>query len=714
MNRLLPRSTSVLAAFALVALSAGVARAATTGNIEGRVTDEATKKPLGGVTIIVSGPQGEQTEFSDSSGHYLITDLEPGEYVVRFFFANVKVERPGVLISADKTISISAAIPTAKAQVQEIRVTERAPTVDVATTQVQTQVSDELAKSTPVGRSYTSVLALAPAFLGGPVGTAGKERAELFRYGLPRLPGDAAMGALLTIPVYVAGSAHGLSAGGQMGLGITLLNLASAVFSPVGILLLPASAARMASGDHAGLIAQVDRTVRFSLLAAFAMLLGFEALAPWLLDWYLGPSGADYLPMARVLFLGAPAFAFFVALRSLLDAYYVVPRNGVNLLAALLVLLLGCAIHLAFGTPAWFLGVAVVVAMWYLAWLTFRDVRFVRSELKRRMERKGNAMRLVMVIAGQPDGNEFPFARRQARMLGERFGVEVERFFLRDRMSPLRLLRARRELKRTLRDFRPDLVMVHYGTVTGLFTVLSSSVPVVITFQGSDLNKTPSDGRVRDLLGRWFSQLAAFFAAGIICVSEGLRDRLWWRREKAHVLPMGADLSTFRPMDKQECRKSLGWSPHERVVLFNNNNPGVKRMDIAQAVVERVRAQVPEARLEALQGAIPPDRMPVLMNAADVLLLCSDQEGSPMMVKEAMACGLPVVTSDVGDVRARLKDVEPGAVVAQDPAALASAMLEVLRDPRRSNGRELAAGNGADAETLDARTFALLRSLIDP
>ena len=126
---------------------------------------------------------------------------------------------------------------------------------------------------------------------------------------------------------------------------------------------------------------------------------------------------------------------------------YVVPRNGVNLLAALLVLLLGCAIHLAFGTPAWFLGVAVVVAMWYLAWLTFRDVRFVRSELKRRMERKGNAMRLVMVIAGQPDGNEFPFARRQARMLGERFGVEVERFFLRDRMSPLRLLRARRELK---------------------------------------------------------------------------------------------------------------------------------------------------------------------------------------------------------------------------------------------------------------------------
>ena len=101
--------------------------------------------------------------------------IEPGEYVVRFFFANVKVERPGVLISADKTISISAAIPTAKAQVQEIRVTERAPTVDVATTQVQTQVSDELAKNTPVGRSYTSVLSLAPGSATDAVGLPPKE-----------------------------------------------------------------------------------------------------------------------------------------------------------------------------------------------------------------------------------------------------------------------------------------------------------------------------------------------------------------------------------------------------------------------------------------------------------------------------------------------------------------------------------------------------------
>ncbi len=568
--------------------------------------------------------------------------------------------------------------------------------------------------ATALGWALGVVAVLLPAFFGGRVGTVAKERAELFRYGLPRVPGDAAMGALLTLPVFVAGYAHGLAAGGQMGLGITLLNLASAVFSPIGILLLPSSAARMASRDHAGLIAQVQRTVRYTVIAALAMLLGFELLAPWLLEVYLGPSGADYVTMGRVIFLGAPAFAFFVALRSLLDAYYVVPRNGVNLMSALLLLLVGCAAHLLFDAPPIFMGGVVVVAMWYLAWLTLRDVRFVRSELQRRVERSGNSMRLMMVIAGKPEGREFPFARRQATILRERFGAEVEIFFLQDRMSPLRLWKARRAFKQQLREFRPDLVLVHYGTVTALFTVLSSAVPVVITFHGSDLNPTPSDGRVRDLLGRLFSQLAAFFAAGIICVSEGLRDRLWWRREEVSVLPMGVDLRTFKPMDRQQCRAMMDWTTEERIVLFNNNNPGVKRLDIATAAMELVRATGINARLISLEGGIAPERMPVMMNAADALLLCSDREGSPTMVKEAMACGLPVVTSDVGDVKERLRGVMPGAVVEQTAEALARALCEVLTTPRRSNGPGSAVENGVDADTLDARTFAMLRSLIDP
>jgi hypothetical protein len=140
------------------------AHAAITGNVAGVVTDQATGKPLAGVTVTVSGPalQGEQTEFTDASGRYIVTELPPGEYVVRFYFANIKVERPGVFLNADKTLPVNASIPTQKASTQTYRIVEKAPSVDVANTQVQTQVTSELVRSTPFGRNYNAVLTLAP------------------------------------------------------------------------------------------------------------------------------------------------------------------------------------------------------------------------------------------------------------------------------------------------------------------------------------------------------------------------------------------------------------------------------------------------------------------------------------------------------------------------------------------------------------------------
>ena len=162
MDRLLKRAA---AALAIVALSASVARAADTGSIEGRVTDGANGKPLAGVTVVATGPQGDQTEFTDSNGRYLITDLAPGEYIVRFYFANVKVERPGIIVQADKSLSVGAAMPTGSVKEMKVVIKERAPTVDVATAQVQTQVTDELVKNAPVAagsRDYKSALTLAP------------------------------------------------------------------------------------------------------------------------------------------------------------------------------------------------------------------------------------------------------------------------------------------------------------------------------------------------------------------------------------------------------------------------------------------------------------------------------------------------------------------------------------------------------------------------
>ena len=148
-----------------LALAPKTANAAVTGSIEGTVTDQASGKRLAGVTVTVTSPalQGEQTEFTDADGHYIITELPPGEYMVRFYFSNINVERPGVFLQSDKTLSVNVAIPTQRAEVKTYRITEKAPTVDVGNTQQQTAVTSEFVRNTPVrGRTYDAILTLAP------------------------------------------------------------------------------------------------------------------------------------------------------------------------------------------------------------------------------------------------------------------------------------------------------------------------------------------------------------------------------------------------------------------------------------------------------------------------------------------------------------------------------------------------------------------------
>lgn len=389
--------------------------------------------------------------------------------------------------------------------------------------------------STGAAWALSALLSVLPGIFSDTEGGFRREGAELLRYGLPRVPGDVALGALLTVPGYVALRTHGLSISGEVGFGATLLNIAAAVFSPVALLLLPAASAQLAAGDHAGLAQRIRGMSRIIFLASVALMLGFEVLAELALDIYLGPTGEQYVPMARLVFLGALPFAYFNGMRSVLDAYFRTPRNGVNLTAAFLLLLAGSALHLLVPTPWYTMGLVLVAALLYLGWATWRDVRFVVSELDRLSAQAGHVLQVLVVIPDKEDGQVYADAKREAAELTA-LGARVTLFHLEDRSSAWRLFRARRKLRSVLKEKRPDVVHVHYGSVAGLFTVLSSAVPVVVTFVGDDLDRSTVPGIARPWLGKFFSQVAAFFAAGLICRDTYVRDRLWWRSSEAMVL----------------------------------------------------------------------------------------------------------------------------------------------------------------------------------
>ncbi len=149
-------------------LSTGAAQAQIQfGQIQGVATHRDTGRPLAGVTVVVTGPalQGDQTEITDRDGRYVITQLPPGDhYLVRFYFNDVIVERPGVRVSQNKTLTISQAMPTSKEHGRDkIVLHERAPNVDTANASTGVEINQELLQNTAVrGRTFESVISLAP------------------------------------------------------------------------------------------------------------------------------------------------------------------------------------------------------------------------------------------------------------------------------------------------------------------------------------------------------------------------------------------------------------------------------------------------------------------------------------------------------------------------------------------------------------------------
>ncbi|MGA2030813.1 MAG: glycosyltransferase, partial [Thermoguttaceae bacterium] len=292
----------------------------------------------------------------------------------------------------------------------------------------------------------------------------------------------------------------------------------------------------------------------------------------------------------------------------------------------------------------------------------------------------------VLWVSPKPDSEAaMIFIERQIESLLAA-GVVGETFHLQSRTSLGAMFRELRRMRAEIRKFQPNIVHAQYGSATAFLCVLASRRSLVVSFRGSDLNPSQDKSRVRCFASRLLSQFAALAAHRIICVSEQLVERLWWGKAKAQVIPSGIDTTTFCPRCRDAARATLDWDLKERIVLFNGSNRPLKRPDLARAAVTVASRRCGPVRLMELDGTQPPALIPLMMNAADCLILTSDQEGSPNVVKEAIASGLPVVSRDVGDVRQRLANVAPSKLTGDTAEELGEAIAEILTCGMRSNG----------------------------
>lgn len=196
-------------------------------------------------------------------------------------------------------------------------------------------------------------------------------------------------------------------------------------------------------------------------------------------------------------------------------------------------------------------------------------------------------------------------------------------------------LQAWRRMMRDIAEYQPDIIHAHYGLCC-MIANLQRKVPVVSTFHGSDINNPKI---------RWISKIAVRRSQINIFVSEKLRS-IAGNPQRSIVIPCGVDVKEFYPMDKELCRTKLGMDLQKIYILFSKEFADrVKNYPLAKAAVEGLNC---EAELLEFYG-YSREQVPLLYNAIDCGLLTSFTEGSPQFVKEAIACGCPVVSTDVGD-----------------------------------------------------------------
>lgn len=285
----------------------------------------------------------------------------------------------------------------------------------------------------------------------------------------------------------------------------------------------------------------------------------------------------------------------------------------------------------------------------------------------------------VLVVTNMYPRPEAPshgvFVGDQVKSL-RRLGVEVDVLFMNGRANKLNYLWAYPRLWNALRKKRYDVVHAHY-IFSGLVARAQWQAPVVLTHHGPEVFMTWERHVCRAATG-WFHR--------VIMVSQEMVDRLGYT--DATVIPCGVNLDRFAPMDRAEARRRTGLPLDKKLVLWAGEyfRPE-KRYEIVEEAMRMLTAEDPSVELVLLSGR-PHADVPVYMNAADVLLLTSDAEGSPMVVKEAMACNTAVVATDVGDVRDVITGTDGCYITSQDPRDVVQKLKLALAHNGRTNGRE--------------------------
>ena len=313
----------------------------------------------------------------------------------------------------------------------------------------------------------------------------------------------------------------------------------------------------------------------------------------------------------------------------------------------------------------------------------------------------------VLIVASYNHGRIAPFVTEQAEAIKQQ-GCEVLYFRITGHGAS-GYLRNIRSLRKTIRDVQPDLIHAHYGLSALLANIATRTIPVVSTYHGSDINN-PKAFR----FSKWAIRLSEW---NIFVSRQTMAIAHCKEGERCGLIPCGVELSDEQLMSKSEARSRLGWGSNEHKILFAgafDNN--VKDPELAKQAISELNRRGTITELVELKGYTRQE-VNRMMCGADGLLLTSKTEGSPQVIKEAMACGCPIVSVDVGDIKERTEGGNGCYIIPKNDrltmiAELANAIEKAIAFKGKTSGREKIIADGLSNELIAERLVQIYRKVL--
>lgn len=322
-------------------------------------------------------------------------------------------------------------------------------------------------------------------------------------------------------------------------------------------------------------------------------------------------------------------------------------------------------------------------------------------------------MKVLFVSSGNRGGIS-PIIRSQGESLQQN-GLEIEYFGIQGKGISGYLSNIR-DLKNLIQKTDPDIVHAHYGMAALLAVLVNRKTRLVVSFMGDDiLGSRDKSGKIT-LISKWIAWLNIFMARKYYdhCIVKSLEMHGFLKSQNVSVIPNGVNLNRFMPMNKTHCREKLGWSAKDVLIIFvSDPSRSEKNYQLAEQAVSLVKIDYNVQLIPVVE--LQHSLLPYVYNAADVMILTSFHEGSPNVIKEAMACNCPIVSTRVGDVEWVVGDTEGCYLADFDPEDFAKKLLLALHfatEKGRTRGRERIIQLGLDSDTVAKKIIGVYKKVL--